>query len=146
MYDVAKSCVRQNNQMSNYFYSNIGVRQGENLSPILFSIFLNDIVEFMSHGFDGLPDITEAIQLLCDNDDVEVYFKLYLLLYADDTVISAESDEQLQAALNSMYLYCQTWILEVNPAKTKVVIFAKRKVKEKPVFTYNGEQVVVVDE
>ena len=59
----------------------------------------------MSHGFDGLPDITEAIHLLCGNDDVEIYFKLYLLLYADDTVILAESREQLQAALNSMYLY-----------------------------------------
>ena len=27
-------------------------------------------------------------------NDVEVYFKLYLLLYADDTVILAESQEQ----------------------------------------------------
>ena len=143
---IVLSHVRQNHQMSNYFYSNIEVGQGENLSPILFSLFLNDLVEFMSHGFDGLPDITEAIHLLCDNGDVEVYFKLYLLLYADDTVILAESEEQLQAALNSMYLYRQTWKLEVNPAKTKVVIFAKRKVKEKPVFTYNGEQIVVVDD
>ena len=146
MYDSAKSCVRQNQQLSNYFYSNIGVRQGENLSPILFSLFLNDLVEFISHGFDGLNDITDAIHLLCDNDDIEVYFKLYLLLYADDTVILAESQEQLQAALNSMYLYCQTWQLQVNPAKTKVVIFSKRKIKEKPVFTYNGENLAVVDD
>ena len=51
MYDSAKSCVRQNHQMSNYFYSNIEVRQGDNLSPIHFSLFLNDLVEFMSHGF-----------------------------------------------------------------------------------------------
>ena len=145
MYDSAESCVRQNHQMSHYFYSNIGVRQGENLLPF-FSLFLNDLVEFMSHGFDGLPDITGAIHLLCDNDYVEVYFKLYLLFYADDTVILAESEEQLQAALNSMYLYCQTWKLEANPAKTKVVIFAKRKVKENPVITYNGEQIVVVDD
>ena len=41
---------------------------------------------------------------------------------------------------------CKTWKLDVNPAKTKVVIFAKRKVKEKPVFTYNGVQIVVVDD
>ena len=80
MYDSAKSCVRQNHQMSNCFYSNIGVRQGENLSPIRFLLFLNDLVEFMSQGFEGLPDIPKAIHLLCDNDDVEVYFKLYLLL------------------------------------------------------------------
>ena len=72
-----------------YFYSNVGVRQGENLSPFLLSLFLNDLVEFMSYGFDGLPDITEAIHLLCDNDDAEVYFKLYVLLYVDDTVIMA---------------------------------------------------------
>ena len=118
MYDSAKSCVRQNHQMSNYFYSNVGVRRGgggggeENLSPFLFSRFLNGLVEFMSHGFDGLPNITEAMHLLCDNVDIEVYFKLYLLLYADDTVILAESQEQLQAALNAMYLYCHTWKLE----------------------------------
>ena len=100
----------------------------------------------MYQGVDGLPDITEAIHLLCNCDDVEVYFKLYILLYADGTVISAESQEQLQAALNSMYLFCQTWKFEVNPAKTKVVIFAKRKVKEKPVCTYNEEQIVVDDD
>lgn len=107
MYACAKSCVRQNHQMSNYFlyfWSQTGV----NLSPILFSLFLIDLVEFMSRGIDDLPGITEAIHLLCDNDDVEVYFKLYLLLYADDTIILAESQKQLQAALNSMYLYCRT--------------------------------------
>ena len=53
--------------------------------------------------------------LVFDNEDAEVYFKLYLLLYVDDTVVLAESKEQLQAALNSMYFYCQTWKLEVNP-------------------------------
>ena len=50
-----------------------------------------------------LHDITEAIHLLCDSDDIEVYFKLYLLLYADDTVILAETQEQLQAALSSIF-------------------------------------------
>jgi transcriptional antiterminator Rof (Rho-off) len=46
--------------------------------------------------------------LLFDNDDIEVYFKLYLLLYADDTVIFAETAAELQSALNAMYLYCET--------------------------------------
>ena len=66
-----------------------------------------------------------------DGRVLKVCFKLYLLLNDDDTVILAESQEQLQAALNYMYLYCQTWKLQVNPAKTKVVIFSKRKIKEK---------------
>ena len=146
MYDNTKSCVRQNSKLSNYFFTNVGVRQGENLSPILFSLFLNDLVEFIARGYDGLRDVTNAAHLVFDNDDVEVYFKLYLLLYADDTVILAESKEQLQAALNSMYLYCQTWKLEVNPSKTKVVIFSKRRILNKPIFTYNGENIDVVDD
>ena len=138
LYDNAKSCVRQYSKLSEYFVSNVGFRQGEHLSPILFSLFLNDLVRFISRGYDGLSDITNAVHLLFDNEDVETYFKLYLFLYADDTVILAESRDQLQAALNSMCLCCQTWKLEVNPSKTKVVIFSKRKIENKPVFTYNG--------
>ena len=87
----------------------LGSGMGRIYHLFFFSLFLNDLEEFMSHGFDGLPDITEAKHLPCDNGDVEVYFKLYILLNADDTVILAESKEQLQVALNSMYLYCQTW-------------------------------------
>ena len=107
---------------------------------------MNDLVEFIYYGFDGLSDIIKAIRLLCDNDDTEVYFKLYLLIYADVIVVLAESQEQLQAALNSMYLYCQTWNLEDNSTKTKVVIFTKRKIKGKTAFTYNGVNIAVVDD
>ena len=81
-----------------------------------------------------------------NSQNAEVYFKLYLLLYVDDTVVLAESKEQLPTALNSMYFYCQTWKLEVNPSKTKVVIFSKRRVINKPIFTFNGDNIDVVDE
>ena len=46
-----------------------------------------------------------------------MYFKFYLLLYANDTVIFAESAADLQSALKAMYLYCVTWNLKVNTAK-----------------------------
>ena len=42
--------------------------------------------------------------ILLSNNDTEVYFKLYILLYADDTVIVAESETDLQLALNAMFL------------------------------------------
>ena len=77
--------------------------------------------------------------------EIEVIFKLYLLLYADDTVILAESREELQTALNAMYLYCNSWDLEVNPSKTKITIFCNRKFQHYYVFTYNG-QVLEFDE
>ena len=43
MHDSAESCVRQNRQLLKK-YSNVGVRQGEKLSPILFSLILNELV------------------------------------------------------------------------------------------------------
>ena len=49
MYNQAKSCVITGSYKSNLFDCNIGVRQGENLSPILFAAFLNDFEEFMIH-------------------------------------------------------------------------------------------------
>jgi hypothetical protein len=48
--------------------------QGENLSPVLFAIFLNDLVEFMSHAYNGLVDMSTAARLL-DTDEVAVYFR-----------------------------------------------------------------------
>ena len=125
------------------FSSNVGVRQGKNLSPILFSIFLNDLTEFISHAYDGLANVADMAKILLSINDTEVYLKLYILLYADDTVIFAESATVLQAALNAMYLYCKSWDLEVNTTMTKITIFANRKLQRNPVFTYNGQQLVI---
>jgi hypothetical protein len=57
------------------------------------------------------------------DSDVEMHFKLYILLYADATVMFAESAEELQKALDAMSNYCQLWHLQVNPSKTKIVVF-----------------------
>ena len=42
--------------------------------------------------------MSNMAHLLLSDDDIEVYFKLYKLLYADDTVIFAENELELQAA------------------------------------------------
>jgi hypothetical protein len=66
MYDYAKSCVRKGSQLSEFFNSNVGVRQGVNLSPVLISLFLNDLVEFISHAYDGLTNICNATHIFLD--------------------------------------------------------------------------------
>lgn len=40
------------------------------------------------------------------------YLKLFILLYADDTVIMAESARDLQHALHEFSVYCRKWKVE----------------------------------
>ena len=69
MYVSVKSRVKFCNNLGNEFYCSLGVRQGECLSPLLFSLYLNDLEEqFVLSGLNGL--------------DVNT-LKLFLLLYAD---------------------------------------------------------------
>ena len=84
-------------------------------------------------------------KILLSNDEIEVLFKLYVLLYADDTVIFSESKEELQSALNAMYLYCKSWDLEVNPTETKVTVFCSRTFEHNMTFTYNGQDLDIED-
>jgi hypothetical protein len=53
--DNIKSCVVYNNCKSDFFRCENGVRQGENLFPFLFSIFLNDLESYLqSKDVSGL--------------------------------------------------------------------------------------------
>ena len=55
MYNNVKSRVKFMNELSDSFHCNLGVRQGECLSPFLFAMFLNDIEDvFVQNGEDGI--------------------------------------------------------------------------------------------
>ena len=142
MYKNIKSCVLVNQTRTDFFISNIVVRQGENLSPFLFIIFLNDLETFFrSHNVEGVQ---------CDqhpkDDDLILYFKIFILLYADDTVILSSSAEGLQTALNVYAEYCHHWKLEINASKSKIVIFTKCKNQMNYNFTLNNIALELVKE
>jgi hypothetical protein len=54
---------------------------------------------FSFHAYDGLTNICNATHIFLDTEELYVFLKLYLLLYADDTVILAESRIELQSAI-----------------------------------------------
>ena len=90
IYHKAKACVKLNNIISHSFNCNIGVRQGDNISPLLFSLFINDFKNFLANRYNGLTGLSSLIQENLDME-LEVFIRLYVLLYADDTIILAES-------------------------------------------------------
>ena len=142
MYNNIKSCVSVNGVMSSFFESNIGVRQGENLSPFLFAVFLNDLELFLSNNgnLQGVDCTSNAA-----GNMIYMYLKIFVLLYADDTVILSESSDDLQIALNMYAAYCKEWKLEINNDKTKVMVFTKER-NINYTFTINGVQLEVVSE
>lgn len=85
----------------------------------------------LDKNIEGLKSISDAIE-----NELFLYLKLFILFYADDTVIMAETAEDLQNALNEFYLYCSQWKLQVNTDKTKILIFSKGPLP-KHVFYYN---------
>ena len=138
MYKDIKSCVCVNNEYSDYFVSYSGVRQGENLSPLLFAMFVNDLEECIWQKGISPIELSEA--------DLGCYIKLSVIMYADDTVLISDSSEGLQNGLDALYDYCQDWKLKVNESKTKVMIFCKRVTKDMKLlqFTLNKTKVDIV--
>ena len=147
LYQNTKACVKLNNCISNSFECNTGVRQGDNLSPLLFSLFLNDFETFLSTRFSGLRSIENLWQGVT-MDEIQTFLKLFVLLYADDTVIMAEDPKEMQLALNALGNYCDLWNLNVNIDKTKIMRFSLKKPTANtilPDFWLNGQKIEYVE-
>ena len=145
IYQNVKACLKLDNVISKSFLCNIGVRQGDSLSPLLFSLFLNDLNTFISGKYNGLSDISLLFSE-CFNMNVNDCLKLFVLLYADDTIILADTEKEMKSALKALEDYCKTWKLKVNINKSKIIRFSKRKSKNLPQFIFNNDIIDIVDD
>ena len=125
MYGTIKTKMFSNGIVSHPYFNYLGVRQGECLSPILFSMYLNDLDEYLSSPKVG---ITVG------------HFRLLLLLYADD-VVFADSREELQDEIDKLCEYCKRWKLRLNTSKSKVVVFKYGNPRTVHKWKYGDEEI-----
>ena len=90
VYSSVKMRIRTGEMLSESFDNFLGVKQGEPLSPLLFLFFINDLIEDM--------DVSTSEHIVNLNGIL-----IYLILFADDTVLFAKSPEKLQEMLNKFY-------------------------------------------
>jgi exonuclease III len=111
MYENVQICVRVDGELGDCFNSEIGVKQGDPLSPLLFGLFID--------RFEKVID-----RLLCSESGVQLGLsRLKILLYADDLVLMADSSAELQDMLNTLGIFCCYNAMTVNIKKSEVVVF-----------------------
>ena len=112
LYCNTQNCLKINNMYTRWFPSFYGVRQGDSLSPTLFSIFLNDLANSIQTAKLGIDIGTKNIGIL---------------MYADDVALLAEDENKLQREINILRDWCNTWRLNVNLAKSQIMHFRKSR-------------------
>ena len=110
-FDACRTCVRWGNAVSRFISFECGVRQGGVLSPYLFAVFIDDIIQ----------DITKS-ELGCKFRHSTVG----IFIYADDIILLAPSIESLQ----NMLWICEkelAWLdMSLNPKKSLCMRFGPR--------------------
>ena len=88
--------------------SSIGLKQGGVLSSLLFNLYIDDMRFIFDSSCDPVTHLKDPLSHL---------------LYADDLILMSTTHTGLSNCLAKLEKYCDTWQLEVNITKTKIIIF-----------------------
>ena len=118
IYSNTNYAIKTKDKILDPISSNLGLKQGCPLSPLLFNIYINDITQHLQ-----------------DPDDTDITLhgtKITHFLYADDLVILSETKTGLQGNLDRLSKFAKEKDLTINTKKSKIMIFNKsgRKSKE----------------
>ena len=133
LFDYTSVTIRIRGQVSRKIAMGRGLLQGSLLSPILFNIFIDGLPKLLRRKHPGFP---LGIS------------KINSLLYADDIVLIATSQEQLQSMLDSCEQHSKEYEYKFSPSKCEVIaptnvqasclrIYGE-ELKQSPKFKYLG--------
>ena len=115
MYKAPKLSVRTpSGSQSESMPLEVGVRQGCPSSPVLFNLFINDLVSELEKDRVGvsIPGMKNT--------------NIGALLFADDLVMIADSEEKLRTMVGRLEEWCQKWEMKVNTNKCGVMEIGKK--------------------
>lgn len=110
IYNNVSFCIQcGDGSLTNCHNSKLGVKQGCIISPLLFNLFIDDLIIELNNADTDAPLI----------DDTSIAG----LLYADDLAICSQSINGLQTGLDVLESYTNKWKMTVNINKSKIMVF-----------------------
>ena len=132
IYKCVKSAIKIGDIITEPILSQKGVKQGDPSSSLLFMMFVNDIIENIDSDLNGIFTLNEL--------------RIFMLLYADDQVLIANTPQAMKGLLKNLEIYCKKIFLKINIDKTKCMIFEKGRANTKYNFYLYGKKIEIVQE
>ncbi len=111
IYGNSMAAVKFGQETGRWFRQEVGTRQGDPLSPLIFITYLERVMDAKQEERHGV----------CVNGE-----RFDNLRFADDIDLLEYSCERLQQSLNSVATAAEQMGLKVNRAKTKVMVFSEK--------------------
>jgi hypothetical protein len=105
-----------------------GVHEGSPLSPLLFILYVSDLIAFLNRNGASQG----GVQL----EDGTV---IYCILYADDVLLLATTQDGLQKLIDSTTQYFINEGMQVNPIKSEILVFSNSRLPHTARFRVAGE-------
>jgi hypothetical protein len=116
LYKNVECNVKFGDVVTDFFSIDEGLKQGCVLSPILFCMYINELTKMFRDNNVG--SCIFDVRISC-------------LFWADDVVLIADNENDLQNMLNIASDFSRKWKLDFNYNKSNVVIIGKRKNENK---------------
>ena len=111
--------VRVKESVSEWYDVGSGVPQGSILGPLLFNIYINDMMEIEQKG-----------SILLFADDAKIYKK----------ITKVEDCEELQNCLNKVLEWFEKWDMKINADKCGIMKFNRSKITHLD-YNINGKKI-----
>ena len=132
LYQHSGATIRVGNTLSEPFLLERGLRQGCPMSPILFDIYINDILQGQGEAGVEIPSVDGR--------------RLPGLMFADDVVVLAPDALRLRRLLHRVETWADEWEMSVGASKCGVMVFDHGQAQgSQGQWSLQGQEVPVVD-